>query len=551
VIPFCALLVGVTFLVRMWDFDEPWHLATGRWVLEHGSIPHEDPFSFTAKGLPWHGVSWLSDTLYALAFRAGGMAGVVVLKALVASLAIGLLGHGALALGAELPGAVAAMLAFGVVHQGRGTTARPETWAAALLALTVLLVARELRGRTRGALYLPLVAFVWTQVHTSAVLAPLVVAAGVLAMLVGGDARWRRLGLVAVAASAVLLLPAGRDALHTISLHRPSVSPLAMRITDEWQRPQLGTSDAVVPFLLTGLGALGAARRFLRTRAPAAAFGLVLVIAGLALWLVGARNRGLLALLAAPAFAIALESIAARFERGGAAMLHRALPWMGALFVVVAEPALGPPVRNRLAFGFGVEDRFPTDTVSVLEALPPARVLSDYHYGGYLIWRGFPAFWDGRNVALYPNDMLRDVFIPAASSVGGLAHAQKQWELRYALADQDGMFVDTLMASFDWAVLSVGRKSVLMVHVDQGPALRTAGREPYRLLRYVADPQWLAGYYGAMLRDPARRAALHDEMLRSARADGTSWLLARIVDFVRAVDPQFVEGELAGALGSH
>jgi hypothetical protein len=145
--------------------------------------------------------------------------------------------------------------------------------------------------------------------------------------------------------------------------------------------------------------------------------------------------------------------------------------------------------------------------------------------------------------------MLRDLFIPAASNVEGLARAQKQWELRYALADADGMFVDTLMASFDWAVLSVGRQSVLMVHVDQGKALREAGREPFRLLRYVGDPEWLAGYYGAILRDPSRRAALRAEVLRAVRAEGTTWLLRRILGFVVEVDRPFLDPEVAAAVG--
>jgi hypothetical protein len=544
-----ALLLGATFLVQMWDFDEPWHLATGRWVLEHGSVPREDPFSFTAKGLPWHGVSWLSDVAYALAHRAGGVAAVVVAKALVASLAIGILGAATLALGAELGGALAAMLAFAVVHQGRATTARPETWAAVLLALTVLLVARELRGRGRGALYAPLLTFVWTHVHTSAVVAPAVLACGLAAKLATPERRWKRMGLVFLATAATLLLPSGRDVLLTISMHRASVSPIAMRITQEWQRPQLGAPDAIVPLVLVGLGLLGAALRWRRGRAAQDAFVALLSILGLALWLAGDRNRTLLALLSAPGFALALQAAAAGLARQGAGLLPRVVPVLGGLAVFVAEPALGRTLRNRVLFGFGVADRFPSDTVAVLDTLPTARVLSDFHYGGYLIWRGYPAFWDGRNVALYPDHMLRDLFIPAASNVEGLARAQKQWELRYALADADGMFVDTLMASFDWAVLSVGRQSVLMVHVDQGKALREAGREPFRLLRYVGDPEWLAGYYGAILRDPSRRAALRAEVLRAVRAEGTTWLLRRILGFVVEVDRPFLDPEVAAAVG--
>jgi hypothetical protein len=35
------------------DPDTYWHLAVGRWILDHGAVPHSDPFSFTMTGAPW------------------------------------------------------------------------------------------------------------------------------------------------------------------------------------------------------------------------------------------------------------------------------------------------------------------------------------------------------------------------------------------------------------------------------------------------------------------------------------------------------------------
>ena len=29
------------------DGDVSWHIATGEWILDHRTIPHVDPFSFT------------------------------------------------------------------------------------------------------------------------------------------------------------------------------------------------------------------------------------------------------------------------------------------------------------------------------------------------------------------------------------------------------------------------------------------------------------------------------------------------------------------------
>ena len=41
-----------------------WHLATGRWILEHRSVPMIDHWSFTRDGQPWLQHEWLSDVLF-------------------------------------------------------------------------------------------------------------------------------------------------------------------------------------------------------------------------------------------------------------------------------------------------------------------------------------------------------------------------------------------------------------------------------------------------------------------------------------------------------
>ena len=39
----------LTFLkVDLWDYDFWWHIATGRYIVETGSLPDKDPFSYTS-----------------------------------------------------------------------------------------------------------------------------------------------------------------------------------------------------------------------------------------------------------------------------------------------------------------------------------------------------------------------------------------------------------------------------------------------------------------------------------------------------------------------
>src|SRR5690348_7781337 len=58
------LHIAVTMSRPAQLFGDPgtgWHLATGRYILDTGSIPRADMFSFTAFGRPWVSYSWLFE----------------------------------------------------------------------------------------------------------------------------------------------------------------------------------------------------------------------------------------------------------------------------------------------------------------------------------------------------------------------------------------------------------------------------------------------------------------------------------------------------------
>ena len=57
------------------------HLATGRWILDHHSIPRSDIYSFTAHGHPWTVQSWGASVIYALTQRVAGDLGIRILVA--------------------------------------------------------------------------------------------------------------------------------------------------------------------------------------------------------------------------------------------------------------------------------------------------------------------------------------------------------------------------------------------------------------------------------------------------------------------------------------
>ncbi|HEX3407972.1 MAG TPA: hypothetical protein VHS81_12095, partial [Caulobacteraceae bacterium] len=83
-----VLLAVAAFSQRVFiDGDTNWHVAAGRWILAHHTVPTTDPFSFTFFGKPWIAHEWLSEVLMALAYLAAGWSGVVLFIGLCAGLA--------------------------------------------------------------------------------------------------------------------------------------------------------------------------------------------------------------------------------------------------------------------------------------------------------------------------------------------------------------------------------------------------------------------------------------------------------------------------------
>src|SRR5215510_11046850 len=76
------LLPGFSLLQ---DPDVFWHIRTGQWILDHAQFPTVDVFSYTATGKPYISTEWLSQVVFAAAFKFGGWHAVVVLAAAACS----------------------------------------------------------------------------------------------------------------------------------------------------------------------------------------------------------------------------------------------------------------------------------------------------------------------------------------------------------------------------------------------------------------------------------------------------------------------------------
>jgi hypothetical protein len=89
-----ALIAATMFMFHpnvMQDGDTGWHLAAGRYIVEHLNIPATDPFSYSFYGHPWVAHEWLAEVLMHSAFAIAGWPGLLTLFGLCFCLVIALI----------------------------------------------------------------------------------------------------------------------------------------------------------------------------------------------------------------------------------------------------------------------------------------------------------------------------------------------------------------------------------------------------------------------------------------------------------------------------
>lgn len=413
-VPAALALAGfVAGLFPIFDGDIFWHLASGRWIVEHGTVPRVDPFRFSAGSLPWVDHEWLFQVVVHAVERTAGLDGLVVVRA-GALAGFGLLLYVA-ARRSDLDPGLSGLVALGALFGVRPRFLdRPEIITLFAIVLLLSRLDRRELDAFRPHLLLggaaPLVALVvvWVNFHGEALLAPGLAGLFLLgAALAEGDAwrRWREIAALPLLLTAALLVnPYGWNLLRVPLGIRVALADLAA-VNPEW----LSAFRAPQPYLFAGItvvASLAWAVRRQSGRWPAPALGLpALALAVLALSAV--RHQALFYAAAAPFAARCLAALPASRVADTRRERRLAAAVCGVALVAAAWAAWPPvegPLRARhggLRLGFGLApERFPERAAERLAAYPGIGPLyNEFAHGGYLLWRLHPPrriFWDGR-----------------------------------------------------------------------------------------------------------------------------------------------------------
>lgn len=461
------------------SYDYFWHLATGRWIVEHGAVPLTDPFTVGSDRVPWINGAWLADVFGYAIHQVAGHAGVSFFRALAVALLF-------TALAARLARRVPLALAFaatlicfaGASHR---LGARPETIGIVCAVAAAWLALR--RPDARNLVAYGIVSVAWANLHQSALLAPIFAIVAAIATWRDDDAD-RRYSMIraGIAAAALAVTPYGLETL---------LAPLRLAgqvgdgtfVNREW----LPSNPLQFPLLYAAIAAVA----LLMFRSPErnlTRIVLTLILAALAVRYV--RNHGfffaLLPLLVA-------DDLAALFGRRETSSAERTAVQIALIVAAVSIPILRPLTLlpdPRI---------FPLHTAGRIATTPvKGNIYNADQFGGVLIWELYPqrrVLTDGRN-ELY-RTLLPEI---ERGKRDGRAWVQLQRKYRIVAAleeyrDQPLQIIDGItgrarfgtpsLAYFprrQWALIAFDDVGMLFVRRDRVPPAFLA-RYEYRQLR--------------------------------------------------------------------
>lgn len=433
------------------DGDTYWHVATGRWILEHGAVPSQDPFSHTMRGAAWTAHEWLSEVVLAMVHDAGSWSSVVALTALVFASTIALLTRALLKSLEPIHALLFAALAVGMTASH--LLARPHILAMPLMMVWTMGLVRASESGRAPSLWLLPVMTLWANMHGGFTLGIALAFAMALEALLAAKREQRLMNaakpwavFLVLALIGALITPHGPDGiLFTWKILFEGRYALAQ--IGEWKSPDFHQFQPLEIWLLAGLALV----MHQGLRLPPVRLALLLGLIHLALK--HGRNIELLGLLA-PLLLATPFAAQWRQARRATQQLENA----DRVFRKLAEPAgraalvlcLGFMLSWTLWLSRTRPPQPPQSTAPAL-AIQAARdagirgpVLNNYRWGGYLIYMGIPPFIDGRA------DMYKDAFL-------------KEYLDAFALTTPDGL--EKLLSKYkiEWTILTPNSASVALL----------------------------------------------------------------------------------------
>ncbi len=467
VIVFFALLYSS---ISLWDPDFWWHINTGKYIVEHGSLPDKDLFVFTPMGKDMKANIatlkgyWLAQIVLYEVWKIGGVTGTIVFRVILLALTLWMVWRFTRG-GSTYLRLAGLLLAGNTLFYFTGE--RPQIFVFPLTILLLMILQAYIEKRSKAIFLLPVVTLLWTNLHRSSLFAVVIILIYVTGSLVhlrqtfddniSLDRRRKAIfTLVCLfSVATVFASPVGFDKIKDLNVFQRSV----------WTG---GTIEFLSPFVLFSLyhklypvymACLLIAVAVLLTnirRTPLAAA--LCVIATLVLSLTGARYMVFLALTVPLLFRLPQIRLNKYVQK--AAVLIALVP-------VVLNMSYFRP------FNFSIRETYPLKSVSILKEKSPKRVFA------YLEWGGFAGYFlPGARVFIDGKILSEGVLAQYEATLEGTeAMGQKEWKYNLDRYDVDTIIlppndfvtgkpialINRLLVDNDWEKIYQDDRQVLFV----------------------------------------------------------------------------------------
>ena len=479
VLIFVLFVGGYGWITLLVDGDTGVHIRTGDFILASHSAPVHDPFTYSVPDKPWFAWEWLSDVVFAVAWRLAGLKGVVLLSGTVVCLAITILFRHMIwrdagvhiALGISL--LVAGALRFHML-------ARPHIFTTLLTVVTLWMLDRDWVKPSKAVWLLVPTAVLWVNLHGGFLVLILSLATFTAAAVLARQPQhaWRYGSLTAAGTVATLLNPYGwRLHLHLWSYLR---SDWLVKSIDEFKSPEF-RSDAMFMFeILMFLGLIFVVKLIYARQYP----DVLLILSWAHAALLSVRHVTIYAIVSGPPVAQQLETLWDRWT-----MLEPRGSVLGAVRDLVRDlkphamrtSVWGPVFVGILAFtnlgGNWPSDfpsvRFPADLVTrnagVLSGRRGTRILNPDFWGGYLTYRLYPCqcvFIDGRSDYFGPK--ILGEYATLRSAGENWQSLTDRYRFQFVLIPRDWPLTSALRQRPDWILRDQERDAMLFEHQKTG-----------------------------------------------------------------------------------
>ncbi len=444
------------------DPDIWWHLETGQYIVEHKSVPHTDPFSYTRAGERWVAHEWLTDLLLYELDVTAGFGGMIVVFAVILCAAFFLL---YLRCGSD------PYIAGVAMHYSAWATepvwgVRPQVLSLLLTSLWLLILERSERNPKLLWWTLPLT-LLWVNLHAGFALGLALSAlflAGelierVLGRSTGSTARLRFAALVLLL--DLLIVPLNPNGLRMFTYPVETLWSAAMQnFIAEWASPNFHHAE-YWPFLLIVLCTFAV---LIWSRLPVRPRDLLLLLVSLYAGLSSIRMMPLFVLIAVPVICQRVgdwptnSSQPLRPTPVSALLLNAAIILAIALFAGIhtAQVIERQPQAEL--------EHFPARATAFLHLHPPAGpIFNHYDWGGYLIWKLYPStrvFIDGR-ADVYGQELL-DQFAHTYQFKGPWQQTLEEWRIETVLVPASSALATGLRSSPGWTVAYEDSQAVIL-----------------------------------------------------------------------------------------